>query len=61
MKNYRLCLMVAVSRSLASLREVGLILTFLPTQQVEVETGPSYVSTALHYRLEICLGVLIFP
>ena len=53
-----LALMVAVSRRLAALREVELVLAPCPTQQVEVETSPFYVSMALHYCLETCLGIL---
>ena len=53
-----LALIIAVSRRLAALREVELVLSPRHTQQVEVETSPFYVSMALHYCLETCLGIL---
>ncbi len=53
-----LALMVAVSRRLAALREVELVLASSPTQQIEAKTSPFYLSMAIHYCMEICLGIL---
>ena len=53
-----LALIVGVSRRLAALREVELVLAPPPTRQVEAKTSPFYLSMALHYCLQTCLGIL---